>query len=345
MRSCSPGPIPIQIAALFGQDDFLEERDVRTSFLRCALAVSLLAALLGPRSLDAERAVFRSSSHTVSLFALPGEAIVFDLASYAGLPVHRLPSIGIVADPHLEVTLKNDRFKVTAPETPGIYGALFQEPAPAKSAAPLPYRMQIVVMRSAADAQNGVLNGYPVGIFPSSGDGERWRFERPRGFVEITEANRNVPLSDHFSLGDLDCKLERPYPHYAVIQTSLLVKLEGFVDILQRRGLPGSHMKIMSGFRTPDYNREIGNETTFSRHIAGDAADIFLDRNNDGRMDDLNRDGRVNRRDAKLLLSIVESMDESPEYGALVGGASAYRANASHGPFLHVDARGYPARW
>jgi len=318
---------------------------VRISTLRGVIAVVLLAVFLGPRGLDAERAVFRSSSHTVSLFALPGETLTFDLATYAGMPIRMLPTLGLVADPHLKVALRNDRFQVTAPQVPGIYGVLFQEPAPDKAAKPLPYRMQVVVMRGLGDAVNGVLNGYPVGTFPSSGDGERWRFERPRGFVEITKENKDVPLTDHFRLGDLDCKLERPYPHYAVIQTSLLVKLEGLVDTLNRRGLPGSHMKIMSGFRTPDYNREIGNETSFSRHIAGDAADIFLDRNADGRMDDLNRDGRVNRRDARLLLSIVDGMDESPEYGALVGGASAYRANASHGPFLHVDARGYPARW
>jgi hypothetical protein len=318
---------------------------VRISTLRGVLAVVFLTAFFGPRGLDAERAVFRSSSHTVSLFALPGETLAFDLATYAGLPARMLPSIGMVADPHLDVALRNDRFQVTAPHDPGIYGVLFQEPAPQGAAKPLPYRMQIVVMQRAEAARNGILNGYPVGVFPSSGDGERWRFERPRGFVEITKANQDVPLTDHFRLGDLDCKLERPYPHYAVIQTSLLVKLEGLVDTLNRRGLPGNYMKIMSGFRTPDYNREIGNETTFSRHIAGDAADLFLDRNGDGRMDDVNRDGRVNRRDARLLLSIVEAMDESPEYGALVGGASAYRANGSHGPFLHVDARGYPARW
>jgi Peptidase M15 len=323
-----------------------EDHDVRISTLRGVLGCTVVLAIVLPsRGLDAERAVFRSTSHTVSLFALPGEPIAFDLASYAGLPVRALPQVRFVADPHLQVTLQNNRFQVTAPSDPGIYGVLFQEPTPARSTPPLPYRMQVVVMRSVGEARNGVLNGYPVGIFPSSGEGERWRFERPRGFVEITPSNRNIPLSDHFRLGDLDCKLERPFPHYAVIHTSLLVKLEGLVDVLNQRGLPGEDMKILSGFRTPDYNREIGNETIYSRHIAGDAADIFLDRNHDGRMDDLNRDGRVNRRDARLLLSIVDAMDESPEYGVLVGGASAYRANASHGPFLHVDARGYPARW
>jgi hypothetical protein len=27
------------------------------------------------------------------------------------------------------------------------------------------------------------------------------------------------------------------------------------------------------------------------------------------------------------------------------GGAGVYHANAAHGPYLHVDARGYVARW
>jgi peptidase M15-like protein len=313
--------------------------------LRGLMAIGTAIVLLAPAGLDAERAVFRASSHTLSLFALPGESIAFDLASYAGIPARMLSQVSVTTDAALPVTLQDDRFAVVAPQKPGIYGIQFQEPAPASSAKPLPYHLQIVVMHDVSEARNGLLNGYPVGVFPNSEFGAEWRFERPRGFVEITQSNKDLRLSDHFRLADLDCKLETPYPHYAVIQTSLLVKLEGLVDVLKQRGLPGDAMKIMSGFRTPDYNRSIGNETTYSQHLAGDAADIFLDRNHDGRMDDLNHDGRVNRRDARLLLDIVDAMDGSPEYGALVGGASAYRANASHGPFLHLDARGYPARW
>ena len=317
---------------------------MRISILRGVLACAWVMALLAPTALDAERAVFRATSRTLSFFALPGEPMDFDLATYAGIPSRALAQVAIVTE-SLTVTLEEGRYRVSAPREPGIYGALFQEPGRGTLPPPLPYRLQVVVMRPASEAVNGVLNGYPVGLFPSSEAGTKWRFEAPRGFVEITEENRDILLTDHFRLRDLDCKLENPYPHYAVIQTSLLVKLEGLVDLLNARGLPGSHMRIMSGFRTPDYNRSVGNETSLSRHLAGDAADVFLDRNRDGRMDDLNRDGRVNKRDARLLLSIVEAMDESPEYGALVGGAAAYRANASHGPFLHVDARGYPARW
>jgi hypothetical protein len=121
------------------------------------------------------------------------------------------------------------------------------------------------------------------------------------------------PLERHVELGELDCKLDVPI-RTAVIQTSLLVKLEGLIDQLKQKGLPGESLRIMSGFRTPDYNRTVGNETTWSRHLAGDAADVFVDKNGDDRMDDLNGDGRVNRRDARFLLGIVESMDESPEW-------------------------------
>ena len=47
----------------------------------------------------------------------------------------------------------------------------------------------------------------------------------------------------------------------------------------------------MSGYRTPFYNRSIGNQTRFSRHVYGDAADIYADDDGDGKMDDLDGDG------------------------------------------------------
>ena len=139
--------------------------------------------------------------------------------------------------------------------------------------------------------------------------------------------------------------MSRPIQDYAAIQTAVLVKLEGMVDLLQARGIPGEHLQVMSGYRTPDYNRSLGNRTRYSRHIVGDAADVYLDADGDERMDDLNGDGRVNRRDAIYLLGLVNEMDNSAGYGSLVGGASAYPANHDHGPFVHVDTRGYPARW
>jgi len=103
---------------------------------------------------------------------------------------------------------------------------------------------------------------------------------------------------------------------------------------------------VMSGYRTPVYNRGIGNVTTFTRHQYGDAADIFIDEHPaDGKMDDLNHDGRTDRLDAQLLRSWAEQLDRTPQMDVKIGGLSDYGATETHGPFVHVDARGYAARW
>jgi hypothetical protein len=62
-------------------------------------------------------------------------------------------------------------------------------------------------------------------------------------------------------------------------------------------------------------------------------------------MDDLNRDGRIDSSDARFLLRVAETIDTSAEWSWLKGGAGVYEANAAHGPYLHVDARGYVTRW
>ena len=75
----------------------------------------------------------------------------------------------------------------------------------------------------------------------------------------------------------------------------------------------------------------------------GDASDIYVDGNGDGRMDDLNGDGKVTVADAKYLAAIADQVEgRHPE---LTGGIGIYRATGAHGPFVHVDTRGFVARW
>jgi hypothetical protein len=109
-------------------------------------------------------------------------------------------------------------------------------------------------------------------------------------------------------------------------------------------GFAAKGLHVMSGYRTPQYNGPGGKgRAKFSRHTYGDAADVWLDDDGDGQMDDLNRDGRVDTKDAEVLASAVERVEQrEPE---LVGGYGVYRANRVHGPFVHIDVRGTPARW
>jgi uncharacterized protein YcbK (DUF882 family) len=100
----------------------------------------------------------------------------------------------------------------------------------------------------------------------------------------------------------------------------------------------------MSGFRTPAYNTAIDN-VRYSRHQWGGAADIFIDEDRDGVMDDLNGDGKVTGADADFLYDLFDSLQERDEYVGFIGGLGRYGATANHGPFVHVDARGFKARW
>jgi len=103
---------------------------------------------------------------------------------------------------------------------------------------------------------------------------------------------------------------------------------------------------VMSGFRTPQYNAGGGNtqgRAALSRHMYGDASDIYIDSNHDGIMDDLDHNGRVNINDCKVIEAAVDRVEAAhPE---LIGGAGIYPAGPGHGPFIHIDTRGYRARW
>jgi len=103
---------------------------------------------------------------------------------------------------------------------------------------------------------------------------------------------------------------------------------------------------VMSGFRTPQYNVRGGDprgRATLSRHMYGDASDIFIDNDGNGWMDDLNHDGKLNIKDAEVILAAVDRVEL--EHPGLVGGAGVYPAEGGHGPFIHIDVRGYRARW
>jgi hypothetical protein len=193
--------------------------------------------------------------------------------------------------------------------------------------------------------REGKLEGYRVGEYKAQPLKGLEQYERPKGFVRLGDHNDDLWVSDHYRMRDFQCKLDGT-TKFLVLRTDALVKLEILQhDLETDHGLKFDRFTIMSGYRTPFYNAKIGNETGYSRHLYGDAMDIYIDQNRDGKMDDVNRDGRIDTSDARFLLRVAERIDNSDEWGWLKGGAGVYHANAAHGPYLHVDARGYVARW
>jgi uncharacterized protein YcbK (DUF882 family) len=66
----------------------------------------------------------------------------------------------------------------------------------------------------------------------------------------------------------------------------MLIKLEALLEAANANGWEAKSFYVMSGFRTPYYNSSIGNDTSSSRHLYGGAADIWIDNDGDGQMDD-----------------------------------------------------------
>lgn len=188
------------------------------------------------------------------------------------------------------------------------------------------------------------LEGYQIGKYESKPLRNNPRYKRPEGFIRVTKQNRNSWVSPHLQLKQFLCKQSSAYPKFVLIETRLLLKLEAMIEQLESEGIRPDTVYITSGFRTPYYNRKLGNKTKYSRHLYGDAADLFVDTDGDYRLDDLNRDGKVDDEDAKFLSKVAEDLAQDlPEF--FEGGLGFYGFKPSRTAFIHTDTRGYRARW
>jgi hypothetical protein len=152
-------------------------------------------------------------------------------------------------------------------------------------------------------------------------------------------------VTPHFQLHQFQCKQAGGFPKFIIVKEKMLLKLERLLEEVNRRGIDAKTFAVLSGFRTPQYNAAIGNPTSYSRHAYGDAADIFVDEDGDQRMDDLDGDGRETVADARVLATIVEDLVGDDTFGDFVGGLGLYGPKPHRGPFVHVDTRGFRARW
>lgn len=205
-----------------------------------------------------------------------------------------------------------------------------------------------ITLRPFAEKRNGRIGTYRIGSWPfERRTASNPRYANPAGFIEVTPENQDTYVSEHFRLRDFLTKDQKAvWPKYLVLDERLLDKLELVMAELSRSGVPARNLHVMSGFRTPQYNAQgvgAGGRASSSRHQYGDAADVFVDNDHNGQLDDLNGDGRVNTADVGVMVAAVERVERA--YPQLVGGAGVYRSTSAHGPFVHIDARGNRARW
>ncbi len=306
-------------------------RSPRIAFPALALGALTVAAAARPAAPPPAKAAgfavryrnVTSPDRVRALIVRPRETVTVEV---------RAAESGYVARPTAGrlVPLSAGRWAWTAPPAPGLYPIQVVAPDGSDSVT-----LQAFVVVPYDRVQGELLNGYRIGRYPRN---------PPAGFVEVTRENEDVLVSPHFRLKQFLCKQPAGSRKYVVLNERLLVALEYVFERVNAAGYRATTFHVMSGYRTPAYNQAIGN-VRYSQHQWGAAADIFIDENGDGRMDDLNRDGRSDIRDAEVLYRLIDAAAARAEGLGLIGGIGKYAPTSTHGPFVHVDVRDRKARW
>ncbi len=270
----------------------------------------------------------------LGVFVMPGEVIDMKLEHADGLAFKPLS-----ADESF-YRVDTNHWRWRAPQTPGHVALEFHSGDDAWKSV-----VNALVKVPAEQMNNGRLGTFRIGPYPSDDElASRKRYVNPDGFIKVTKQTKDVMLSPHFRLGEFVSKQVGGFPKYVYLNERLIIKLERVRQAMEEAGYEVHNLHVMSGYRTPFYNKTIGN-VKFSRHVFGDAADIFIDNNGNGRMDDLNGDGKADLADALIMQQVVEGLADDGDYAPLVGGLGVYGPAPHRGPFIHIDTRGYPARW
>ena len=261
---------------------------------------------------------------------LPGELLYLPIAF--GGPTDNLQSQWIAFDgsPNDSVSTYSADGVLRAPARPGAFWLVLSRAGVADTVADL----ALLVEYPMPNARATGINGYHLGRWPKDGGGIV-----PRGFVEVRKRLSDFPLSPHLRLSDFVVHDEQDdYPRYLHVREPLLDKIELVVsEVAQMRGVPASSVKlnVASGFRSPSYNGSLASSASDSRHMYGDAADVAIDANNDGRLTEI---------DARLVAAAAEIVER--RYPDLVGGIGLYiTPNGAGWPYVHIDVRGTRARW
>ena len=274
--------------------------------------------------------------HTFFAPVMPGEILNIQVRG-------RPQSSNYVFDSSISEGVLADELKLAwkAPDDSGLYPITVTDADTGEV-----MTINVFVLEPASNIEDGKLNGYRIGAYPDKPLRGNSAYANPLGFIEVTDALANTKVSPNFTVGQFLCKQTTSADvKYVVLKPTLLMKLERVVDLVNENGIDTDSLFVMSGYRTPYYNAAIGN-VQYSRHVFGDAADVYVDyAPRDGDMDDINRDGVVNRKDAAHLFDLVDAFDRDKVELTVQGGIGEYDRNAAHGPFVHIDVRGVPARW
>lgn len=294
-----------------------------------------LSRLGGVPVASASPDAFGRSGNVRTLFALPGEDVLFPLTvnDARGL---RYRWIGLNGRPATAAPQPLPRRGLAAPAEAGFYRLALTRSNDMGAEAVLEAPV-LAVMAPFRQKVGGVLNGYRIGTYVS--ERLRSRSDVPAGFVEVWPEALGLQVSSHLRLADFltrDAKQAAVWPKYVALSPRLLDKLELVIAEVTRGRPTGSPLSVavQSGFRTPAHNQAVSRAARDSRHQHGDAADVAMD---------ANADGRLTAADGQLVAQAVDRVERA--HPDLAGGLGLYVSRRYRTPYVHIDARGARTRW
>ena len=323
------GALVLSLAAAIGVVQFYKP-DHRlgggTPFANLAKAMNGVVPAAAVPTTDA----FGVSGAVKVRFALPGEPVELPLAVGAGTQVLTYqwalvgdstpvaPAAPLTASPPM------------APREPGFYNLIVTHDGVRETIA----EPTLAVMVPFERKLGGWLNGYRLGTYVA--ERLEGRHDKPAGFVEVRPEQLGLQVSTHLKLADFVTHDDQGdvWPKYVALNPRLLDKLELVLADLGQRSGRSLAVDVHSGFRSPSHNTSVRRSARDSRHQYGDAADIQIDA--DG-------DGRITMTDELLVMLAVERVEL--RFPDLVGGLGLYTSRRYRTPYLHIDARGRRSRW
>ncbi|MEO2266688.1 D-Ala-D-Ala carboxypeptidase family metallohydrolase [Pseudoalteromonas pernae] len=235
---------------------------------------------------------------------------------------------------HINVNNQDDEhLYFNAPMTPDLYRLELQNDQGTK------HTIQVAV-KVPFTATSKKIEGYEIGSYPSPYKGLE-QYQAPDGFIRVMQSDLDTYITKNVQIKQLLCKQTSGYPKFLYVNDDGLTMLEDLLQFLKGEGVNVTRFAFISAYRTPFYNRSIGNGR-HSRHQYGDAFDLYIDENGNKRMDDLNGDGKEDARDVDTLYALFEKFHKQSRY---IGGIGRYYPKSHHGGFVHIDNRGFKARW
>ncbi|HEY8833279.1 MAG TPA: D-Ala-D-Ala carboxypeptidase family metallohydrolase [Gemmatimonadaceae bacterium] len=276
---------------------------------------------------------FGASGEVKLAFALPGQEISYPLDVH-GDPTELQYAWVRNGDTTLSTVprvLTSD--KVFAPPKAGFYRLALLKSGPHREIEGL----TLAVLVPFEEKEGAMLRGYRIGTYIA--ERVAGRQPPPTGFLEITPADVDLPITKHLRVGDfLNHDQVGVWPSYAAVNPKLLDKLELVIQEIARwhgdKAVANIELDVHSGFRAPEHNQKIRRAARDSQHQYGDAADVAIDANGDGKIT------AIDSRMVGLAVEIVEL-----KHPDLVGGLGIYTSGHSSTNYVHIDVRGRRARW